>query len=539
MTVSDLSDSKAVGRTWRADASHCNQPKPQRDGRTAAQSLHAAVLLHRQGRLREAEQLYRAVLEVNEFHFDCLHNLGLLHAQEGRFDDAVELLRAGARQDPRSVEVHNNLANVLAILKRHDEAVAGFRIAITLKPDFAEAHNNLGNALAMQGRTDEAIGHYALALRPGYADPHVNLGNALSEQSRLDQAAAHYRQALAIDPRLPEAHYRLGNVLGKQGRIGEATACYQQTLALEPDHAEAWLGLGNVFDHTQRYDDALAAYDKAPDLAEAWLGRARILKRLNRREEAIAAYGRALAKGGDAEVIRFFLASLGAESAPAAAPRQLISWVYDQHADHYDQHMVETLKYQIPDLLFNAIEPFVPSRNLDILDLGCGTGLLGARLHPLARTLTGVDISSNMLKGARQRQIYDDLACSELLEFMQMQTRKFDLAVAADVFAYIGDLSKVFHEVAGVLKDGGIFAFSVEASEGQDYVLRANLRYAHSAAHLRNLSREHGFILEAIESKILRREDGDDVAGHLAILRRGPIRPDRGEAEADRRPFGG
>jgi predicted TPR repeat methyltransferase len=556
MTVIDLDDRKAVGRARRADVSQWNQPRRPRNVATAAQNFHSAISLHQQGRLREAEQLYRAVLEVNESDFDCLHNLGLLHAQEGRFDDAVGLLRAGARQDPRSVEVHNNLANVLAILRRHDEAVAGFRIAITLKPDFAEAHNNLGNALAMQGRTNEAIGHYAqaLALRPDYADAHVNLGNILNEQSRLDEAVAHYQQALAISPSFPEAHYRLGNVLKKQGSVGEAAACYQRALALRPDHAEthsnlatvlfdqrqlaaatacferalalrpdfaeAWLGLGHVFHQATRYDDALAAFDKAPDLAEAWLGRARALRRLKRPQEAIVAYRQALAKGGDAEVIHYYLASLGAESAPAAAPKRLVSMVFDRYSDRYDQHVVGTLKYQTPDLLFDAIVRLVPSRNLDILDLGCGTGLLGARLHPLARTLTGVDISSNMLEVARQRRIYDNLACSELIEYLQVQTKELDLAVAADVFVYIGDLSRVFREVRGTLRHGGLFGFSVEASEEQDFVLRATLRYAHSAAYLRKLSQDHGFVLETIESKVLRQEDGNDVVGHLAILRR-------------------
>ena len=214
MTVFDLVDSRADARERAQSA---------RPRATAAQNFHAAVSLHQHGRLREAEQLYRALLNVNESDFDCLHNLGLLHAQEGRFDDAVGLLRAGARQDPRSVEVHNNLANVLSMLKRHDEAVAGFRIAIALQPDFAEAHNNLGNALATQGRTDEAVAHYvqALALQPDYADPHVNLGNILSQQGRLEEAIAHYQQALAIGPGVPETHLRLGDALKKLDRAGK------------------------------------------------------------------------------------------------------------------------------------------------------------------------------------------------------------------------------------------------------------------------------------------------------------------------------
>jgi predicted TPR repeat methyltransferase len=520
MTVFDADE--AVSRTRRADVGDWRQSTRPDTLATAAQNFHAAVALHRIGRLRAAEELYRAVLEQNEADFDCLHNLGLLHAQEGRFADAVGLLRAGARQDPRSVEVHNNLANVLAILERHDEAVAGFRIAIALKPDFAEAHNNLGNALAVQGRADEAIGHYsqALALRPDYADAHANLGNSLAERGRLEDAAAHYMQALAIAPRNPETHCRFGHLRNRQRRAGEAAACFERALGLKPDFAPAWLGLGQVFHQAGRYDDALAAFEKAPDDAETWVGRARSLKRLKRPEDAIAAYRQALAKGGDAEIIRYYLASLGAESAPVAAPSRLVSTVFDRYSDRYDRHVVAALKYQTPDLLLDAVAPRLPSRSLDILDLGCGTGLLGARFRPLARALTGVDISPGMLELARQRQIYDDLVCGELIEFLQTQAGAFDVALAADVFVYIGDLSGVFQEVRRTLRDGGVFGFSVEAGETQDFALRSTLRYAHSAAYLRKLSNHHGFVVETIAPKVLRQEDGNDVVGHLAILRR-------------------
>jgi predicted TPR repeat methyltransferase len=515
-----------------------------------------AMSLHQQGRLREAEQLYRAFLRVNASDFDCLHNLGLLQAQEGRFDDALGLLRAAVRQDPHSVDAYYNLSNVLAVLGHHDEAVASYRSTLALQPDHAEAHNNLGYALTMQGKTDEALAHYAqaLALKPDYAEAHVNLGSILREQGRLDEAVSHYTRALAINPNIPEAHYQLGNALRKRGRAGEAMACYERAIALKPDHAEAhanlgtmlldqrrlaaakacferalaiepgapeaWLGLGHVFQQAKQFDAALAAYDKAPDLAEAWLGRGLALQRLKRSEQAIVAYRQALAKGGNAEVALYNLASLGAEAAPLATPTQIVTKAYDQHAVHYDQDHLGALNYQTPDLLFDAMMRFVPSRNLDILDLGCGTGLLGARFHPLARTLIGVDISSGMLDIARQRQIYRNLVCGELIDFLQTQTEKFDLAVAADVFVYFGDLSPVFRGVHGALKDGGFFGFSVEASEGQDFVLRANLRYAHSLAYLRKLSEAHGFVLEMIETKVTRQEAGVDVVGTLAILRR-------------------
>jgi predicted TPR repeat methyltransferase len=125
-----------------------------------------------------------------------------------------------------------------------------------------------------------------------------------------------------------------------------------------------------------------------------------------------------------------------------------------------------------------------------------------------------------MLEVARRRQIYDHLACSELIEFLRTQTGDFDLAVAADVFIYIGELSGVFQGVRAALRAGGSFAFSVEVSEEQDFVLRPTRRYAHSRAYLRGLAADHGFVLQSIEPHVIRQENGIDVVGDLAVLHR-------------------
>jgi predicted TPR repeat methyltransferase len=78
----------------------------------------------------------------------------------------------------------------------------------------------------------------------------------------------------------------------------------------------------------------------------------------------------------------------------------------------------------------------------------------------------------------------------------------------------------VFRAVRSVLRGGGIFGFSLEAGEAQDFALRPNLRYAHSLAYMQKLSEDHGFVLEMIEKKVTRRESGVDVVGYLAVMRR-------------------
>jgi predicted TPR repeat methyltransferase len=521
--------------------------------------LKQATDLHRKGNLSAAEGLYLEILEARPDQFEVLHLLGILRYQVGRFTEALASYDKALRIKPRSADtlsnrgstlrvlnrpaealasydkalainpnapyVLNNRGNALRDLNRTAEALASFEKALTIKPDCVEALDHRGNALRDLKRPAEALASYdkALALKPDYAEALNNRGNALRDLNRTAEALASFDKALALKPDYFEALYNRGNALRDLNQPAEALASFDRAVAIDPRHAGAQYNRGNVLQDLQRLAEALASYDQAlatdPDLAAAWLARGGVLQGMKRPQEAITAYRQALAKGGDADIIQYTLASLGAEIAPGTAPKKFVTELFDQCADRFDEHLVGKLKYRAPDFLFDLVARFVASRNLDILDLGCGTGLAGAQLHPLARTLTGVDLSSNMLKIARQRQIYDSLICSELVEFLQGQTKSFDLAVATDVFVYIGDLSSVFHGVRGVLRDGGVFGFSAEASEEQDFVLRATCRYAHSDAYLRKLAEDHGFVLEAIESKVIRQQDGSDVAGYMAILR--------------------
>jgi predicted TPR repeat methyltransferase len=526
-----------------------------------SQLFKKAADFHRKGNLAAAESLYLRILDARSDHFVVLHCLGILRFQQGRFAESLASYDKALAIKPRAADVLSNRGSALRSLKRSAEALASYDKALAIDPDAASVLNNRGNALRDLDRAAEALASFdkALAIKPDYVEAINHRGNALRDLTRPAEALASYDKALAINPDDAETLCNRASALQDLQRHAEALASYDIALAMKPDHAEAWIGRGSILDdHLKRYDEALAAYDKAltikPDLAEVWVSRGNILnghfKRLDealaaydkalaikpdhaaawfdrggilqglkRPVEAILSYRRALANGGDAQVIQFTLASLGAEVAPVTAPRQFVTQLFDQCADRFDEHLLGTLKYQVPNLLLDAIVRFVPSRNLDILDLGCGTGLVGARLHPLARTLTGVDISSNMLEIARRRQIYDDLVCSELIEFLQTRAGAFDLAVAADVFIYIGDLSGVFHGARGALRRGGAFCFSVEAGDEQDFVLRATLRYAQSAAYLRRLADDHGFVLDAIESQIIRQQDGIDVIGYLVLLR--------------------
>jgi predicted TPR repeat methyltransferase len=128
-----------------------------------------------------------------------------------------------------------------------------------------------------------------------------------------------------------------------------------------------------------------------------------------------------------------------------------------------------------------------------------------------------------MLDKAREPGLYDDLACADLVEWLASPQEKWDLVLAADVFVYIGDLAPVFGRVRAALRAGGLFAFSVESSEGVDdgdgYAITPSNRYAHTPAYVQATARAAGFELLEMSPAVLRREHDADVPGQLVLLR--------------------
>lgn len=442
--------------------------------------------------MREAEEIYSQVLAVDPNNVEVLYFLGTIAHQIGKHETAIELL---------------------------DKALA-------VRPQFAEALSNRGAALQALERHDEALASFdrALAVNPQFSDALCNRGNSLQALKRYEEALTTYDQALQLKPQFAQAWCNRGNVLQALKRHGEALASLDKALSLNPHFADALNNRASVLRALKRPAEALADYDKAlalnPDWVLAHLNRAHVLLELQRKPEAIAAYRKALEHGGNAEHINYELAGLGIGAVPGAAPAPYIADLFDRYADSFDQHLVNSLKYDAPSLMFKQLTRFCHSRDLDVVELGCGTGLLGPLLRPVSRTLIGVDVSANMLQKASERQVYDDLIRSELTTFLQTKNDSFDLAIAADVFIYLGDLTGVFAGVRNALRPGGWFSFSVEASNAESFELAANGRYKHSAKHCEKLAAAHGFVVAHTERTVLREENGVGVEGYLLLLQR-------------------
>jgi predicted TPR repeat methyltransferase len=305
----------------------------------------------------------------------------------------------------------------------------------------------------------------------------------------------------------------------------------QACVDLQPDNAAALMELASIQMRLSQPVQALRNLDRVlalrPRSADAWQARGGVLVLLcgfgmKRRPDAVRSYRQALECGGDAESLNFSLAALGETAAPDAMPASVVTSLFDDYAPLFDQHLVQTLNYQTPGQIAQALQEAGVAGPLDaVLDLGCGTGLCGPLLRPLARTLVGVDLSPRMLDKARERGCYDELVCADIEAHLRPLQSAVDLVVAADVFIYLGSLQGVFAGVQGGLRPGGHFAFSIEQHEGtSDYALQNTSRYAHGIGYVTQLAAAHAMRVLLQQPCVLRSNAGADVEGWVLVLQR-------------------
>ncbi len=192
----------------------------------------------------------------------------------------------------------------------------------------------------------------AADLRPDAAAPWQGLGSALILCGDFEAAEAALREALRLEPDCFDAVRGLAIACSRKGKPAEAIELFERAVSLRPQDAAA-----------------------RGDLANA-------LERAGRRDEAIAQYEQLLHMRCDDADAQFHLAALTGRPAPPAAPAARVAALFDRYAESFDQHLIGTLGYRTPQLLFDAVNAAGLCPAARVLDLGCGTGLCGPLFRP-------------------------------------------------------------------------------------------------------------------------------------------------------------
>ena len=286
------------------------------------------------------------------------------------------------------------------------------------------------------------------------------LGLLRSHQGRNSEGIArHARRLLEADSGYVDAWSNLGIAYYEERDLARAEKCCRKAIELSPNFANAWANLALTLRARDSPEEALHALGRAlelnPQMRNAALSYGQVLYRLDRLPQALEFYRNWLANCPDDPIPQHMLAALGGAVCPPRASDAYVRSTFDDFAESFERSL-QGCNIRRPTLYAAVMGSGTLARTeaLEVLDIGCEPACARPLLRPAARRLVGVDLSPKMLSQAAARGLYDQLNCAELTEWLGTCSTRFDLAMAADVLCYFGDLSVAFTRVHKVLALG-------------------------------------------------------------------------------------
>jgi predicted TPR repeat methyltransferase len=374
----------------------------------------------------------------------------------------------------------------------HAAAEKGYRECLRDQPENATALHFLGLLRTQQGHSPDGIELIKAAVRidPDYVDAWSNLSIAFLRERNFDQAEMCCRKAIQLSPNCASAWGNLGMALRAKNAYEETLQAWSRALELQPCNRNVAVPYGQL------------------------------LYKMNRIEQARDFYRKWCEANPDDSIARHMLAALGGSAQPERASDGYVRLTFDDFADSFDERL-QQLQYRAPELLHQAATRSLEaaSHELNILDLGCGTGLCGMLFQSIARRLVGVDLSSKMLAKAAARGCYQQLNFGELTAYLSACRERFDLVLAADVLCYFGELCKVFERVRSVLAADGRFVFSLEAGadDAPGFTIKPHGRYEHHRAYVHQALGSASLRVTSWFEQPLRLESGRAVTGFIVV----------------------
>lgn len=476
-------------------------------------------------------------------------NLGNVYKLLNNYSAAIKYYEVAIQINPKYAKAHNNLAGLYAELNEYKKSLYHYKEALHADPSFTLAHLNLGILLFKNQEIEPAVTQFnnVLAIDERNLTAFFYLGLINLAQENLLKSLDFFQEVLQINPEHVESLVNIGVILLKQNKQQLAIDYFTRALALDENNLEARNNLAATFIHNDRYENALKYYFELlkedpknleylynTGVAQMGLGRideavnmfkqvlsidnkhfgalsnlAAIKMRNRDKKGAIELLRKALAVEPNNKTTKFMLEALSRESVETC--KEYAADLFNHYALYYDKHMQDTLEYKLPQKLWELLHK-LNLNNLDkVLDLGCGTGLCGDVLKSFSKHVTGVDISEKMLAIAATKEVYEHLKTQDILEFLQEDKNKYDLIVCLDVLPYFGSLNKFFNYITEHLENNGIFIFSTEISESNDWEIQESMRFKHAPQYILNLCAENNLLIEYKEQVSARKQDNRDL----------------------------
>ena len=215
------------------------------------QRIKQGILAHKEGKLKEAERLYRSVLKSQPTHPDANHNLGVLVASLDKTALALPLFKIALEYNPKIEQFWLSYINALIKEKQFENAKQvlnkGKKNGITLK--------KLNTLLAKLNQE--------IKLNFNSGSPSQNQLNYILECYQNLRYGLVEELSISLTQEFPNHEFgwrMLGVLYGQTGKLSDALFANKKAAQLEPQNAEAQNNLGVTLQKLGKLEDAESSY---------------------------------------------------------------------------------------------------------------------------------------------------------------------------------------------------------------------------------------------------------------------------------------
>lgn len=233
------------------------------------ENLNTGLKLHQSGNIKQAESIYRQILDIDPSNPDALHLLGVILTDTDN-EKAENYIKKAIENSP-SINYYISLAKLYTVQNNLTEAINCYQTVIKHKPDYFEVYNIIGNMLSELDNVEEAVEYYnkAIEINPDYVEAYYNFGNLLLNNDLIEEAKSLYNLALTKNSDYVDAYYNMGAAFHYQQNFEEAIKCYEKALAIKPDHIEVLYNLAIAYLIQKKFDKGWEIYRKLRCLKQA------------------------------------------------------------------------------------------------------------------------------------------------------------------------------------------------------------------------------------------------------------------------------
>ena len=461
---------------------------------------------------QKAKEAYQAAIEIDKNYIDAKVNLICLISKD-KPSLAINELDNLAKFFPNEAIIYYHLSKFHIQNKEYLKAWTTASKAKELAPTSDEVRVILGQLSLIGDKVENAKIYFQKAhlLNEKNISANLALANIATTEHDFIKAEKHYKRILELDANDFDAHANYANMLYSNKRPSEALDEYRKAVVINPKSAEVCNNLAVLLKDIGDYEQALGLFFNAlsisPEMEEVSINVAETLVLVHRsgKEDEAMKIADSWQKSAPENVFAIRInAALKGEKLEDNT--EYSERLFDNFASNYEL-VLQDLGYSVP----MAMARIIGDGEACIVDLGCGTGLVGEAIKTTKNNIIGVDLSAKMLEIAKEKNIYDKLIKMDVVEYLS-KNDDFDMIVAADVFGYIGDLSPLLSHCKNKK-----LIFSIETTEKENYFLSETGRYQHNIEYVEKLLQDVGYQHIMKQTQILRVEDGNNVTGMIFV----------------------